>query len=392
MANPFDPTFDHLIDRHGTGSLKWDRYRGRDVIPMWVADMDFPAPPCVLDALHAHVDHGVLGYTLPTAEVTDAVVSGLESAHDWRIDPDWIVWLPGVVSALNVACRAVGKPGDGVVVEPPIYPPFMSAPTLSGRKTVSVPLLETPGGFRHDWDGLADALGPDAPLLALCSPHNPTGRAFSHDELSRIAALCRERDAIVCSDEIHCGLVLDPDQPHIPFPVLSDDAAQRCIVLMAPSKTYNIPGLSCSFAVIPNPELRRSFRSAAQGIVPDVNALGFTACAAAYAKGESWHQALISYLRVNHDLVAAAVADMPFLKATPVEATYLAWIDCRQLPVPDPAVFFEENGVGLSDGQAFAGPGFLRLNFGCPRPRLTEALRRMTDAVQELLNGSQTAQ
>lgn len=384
MPDPFTATFNRVIDRHGTGSLKWERYAGRDVIPLWVADMDFAAPPCVLEALQNHVGHGVLGYTVPTHEVNTAVVNGIDEAHDWSVDPEWLVWLPGVVSALNLACRAVGRPGDGVVIEPPIYPPFISAPQLAERRTLSVPLLATPDGFRHDWEGLAHALGPNARLLALCNPHNPTGRAFTRQELGRIADLCRSKDAIVCSDEIHCGLVLDPERPHIPFAALDDDAAQRSIVLMAPSKTYNVPGLSCSFAVIPNAALRAAFRAAARGIVPDVNALGYTACAAAYAKGEPWRRALIDYLRGNRDLVMEAIARVPFLETTPVEATYLAWINCRNLPVSDPATFFEEAGVGLSDGAAFAGPGYLRLNFGCPRPLLVQALTRMEDALKLL--------
>lgn len=376
--------FDTPVDRRGTASEKWDKYAGRDIIPLWVADMDFRSPPAVIEALQKRVNHGVFGYTAPPRDLIAAVQKMLQSKYGWPVREEWLVWLPGLVCGLNVACRAVGEPGDGVVTFTPVYPPFLSAPKLAGRELVSVPLVCCGDVWQMDLDALERAITPRTRLLLLCSPHNPVGRVWSRAEQQVLLELAVRHDLTICSDEIHAGLVLDEDTQHIPFAAISAEAACRTITLHAPSKTYNIPGLGCSFAVIPDDGLRRSFRHAMAGIVPHVNLLGYTATVAAYRDSEDWRQALLVYLRENRDLTARLIADMRGLKTWHVESTYLAWIDARGLGVPDPAGFFEEAGVGLSDGSPFGASGFVRLNFGCQRQLLTEALQRMQKAVAGL--------
>jgi cystathionine beta-lyase len=379
VGEAFD--FDTPLDRRGTASEKWDRYAGRDILPLWVADMDFRSPPAVIKALHQRVEHGIFGYTAPPKELVETVVTKLGREYGWQVDEEWLVWLPGLVCGLNVTCRAVGAPGDGVAIFTPVYPPFFSAPRNAGRQVVSVPLAEHEGRWEMDLVALERAISPRTRLLLLCSPHNPVGRVWTREEQLALLELAERRDLVVCSDEIHAGLVLDGDTRHTPFAAISPEAARRSITLNAPSKTYNIPGLGCSFAVIPDDTLRRVFRRAMAGIVPHVNLLGYTAALAAYRDGEAWRQALLEYLRGNRELVLREVAGMPGVRVWPVEATYLAWIDARGLGVADPAAFFEGAGVGLSDGSPFGAPGFVRLNFGCPRSLLEEAVQRMRIAV-----------
>ena len=373
--------FDTIIDRRHTASIKWDRYKERDILPLWVADMDFRSPPAILEALHQRVDHGVFGYTSPPETLTAAVVSHLQEQYHWSIHPDWLVWLPGLVCGLNVACRAVGEIGDAVLTFTPIYPPFMTAPTLAGRTIVKVPLKLNGSHWEMDLEVLARSITPKTRLFLLCNPHNPTGRVWTSEELLALAELAERRDLIICSDEIHAGLLLDAGQRHLPFALLTPEICRRTITLHAPSKTFNIPGLGCSFAVIADRGQRKAFTRAMDGIVPHVNLLGYAATEAAYRSGEPWRRELIEYLQGNRDLVLQAVNAMPGLSITPVEATYLAWIDARGCGLADPAAFFEAAGVGLSDGTAFGLPGFLRLNFGCPRSLLTEALERMQKAL-----------
>jgi cystathionine beta-lyase len=365
--------FDTPVDRRGSDSVKWGRYAGRDVLPLWVADMDFAAPPAVLEALRQRIAHGVFGYGQPPVEAEESVLAHLEGDYGWRIEREWIVWLPGLVTGLNVACRAVD---GGVLTAAPVYPPFFSAPRHFARPLARVDLVCSDGRWGWDWQALQAAVAPETRLFLLCNPHNPVGRCWDEAELRRLADFAERNDLVVCSDEIHCGLILDPDKRHIPFASLGPDAARRTITLLAPSKTFNIPGLGCAFAVIADPALRRRFQRAMDGIVPHVNVLGFTACAAAYRDGAGWHRELIAYLRGNRDWVTVAVDAEKRVKMAPVEATYLAWIDVRGLGLANPAAHFEAHGLGLSDGADFGAPGWLRLNFGCPRATLDEALRR----------------
>jgi cystathionine beta-lyase len=373
--------FETPPDRRNSASQKWDKYAQRDVIPLWVADMDFTSPEPVLRALHQRIEHGVMGYTLPPASLVTAVQEYLHRRYAWTIEPDWLVWLPGLVTGLNVACRAVGSPGDEVITATPVYPPFLTAPVHAGRQRVAVPMAADRDRWQWDFDRLDAAAGSRARLLLLCSPHNPVGRVFSKTELERLVEWCNRRDVIICSDEIHCDLVLDRERPHIPTATLNAAARDRTITLMAPSKTFNIPGLGCAFAVIAAPELRRRFRHAMAGIVPSVNLMGYVAAEAAYRHGWAWHAALLEVLRANRDRVQAAVRAMPGLATWPVEATYLTWIDVRPSGIEQPAAFFEDGGVGLSDGAEFGLPGFVRLNFGCAPDLLEKALARMAAAL-----------
>ena len=281
--------FDRPVDRRGTASLKWEKYAHRDIIPLWVADMDFMPPSAVLDALKKRIDHGVLGYTRPPASLVETVVDMLQQQFAWTIQPEWIVWLPGLVTGINVACRAAGNDGDAVVTAVPVYPPFLSAPQLARRELITVPMRWDDHGWHWDLEALEARLTPATRLLLLCSPHNPVGRAFRRDELLDLIDICERHDLVICSDEIHGDLILDPASRHIPTATLSPAAHDRCITLMAPSKTFNIPGLGCSFAVIGNDRLRHRFRQAMAGIVPDVNVLGYTAAEAAYRDGWDWH-------------------------------------------------------------------------------------------------------
>jgi cystathionine beta-lyase len=372
--------FDAVIDRRNTDSLKWDRYRGRDVIPMWVADMDFRAPQPILEALHGRVEHGVFGYALPPRELVQVVVERMEQKYRWKIEPSWIVWLPGVVPALNIVCRAFGNDGDDVLTFTPVYPPFLSAPPLSRKRLRTVPLRREGNLYTFDLERFEEEISPRSGILLLCNPHNPVGRRYEAEEIRRVAEICVAHDIVLCSDEVHCDLVLDGG-PHTPAATLDPKISARTITLMAPSKTFNIPGLNCAFAVIENKELRARFNEAREGIVPGVNALGYAACLAAYRDCEPWRLALIDYLRGNRDIVRKFIGEIPGLSMDDVQATYLAWIDATGLNMRNAARHFEGFGVAMSDGADFGGPGCVRLNFGCPRQTLLQGLGRLRDAV-----------
>jgi cystathionine beta-lyase len=376
--------FDTVPERRGTDSQKWQKYAGRDVLPLWVADMDFVSAPPILKALRERVDHGIFGYARPTASTVEAVTNALAARYGWKIDPSWIVWLPGLVVGLNVTAQAFAAPGEEVLTLTPVYPPFMSAPRNGGRGVVNVPFVLAGGAWTIDWDALERAVTPRTRLFYLCNPHNPLSRVWRRAELERLGEFCRRHDLILCSDEIHCDLILDPSLPHVPSATLSSELAARTVTLMAPSKTYNVPGLGTSFAIIPDAGLRARFNRASAGIVAEVTCLGFTACEAAYRDCEPWRQQLLAYLRENRDyLLEALPRAVPGLRVeAPVEATYLLWMNVSALGLSDPVAQFERHGVGLNDGAPFgAKPGtHLRLNFGCPRATLTEAVRRMAAA------------
>ncbi len=373
--------FDRPIERRGTDSLKWGRYAGRDVLPMWVADTDFAAPPAVLEALRARVDHGVFGYGLPPDCLVEAVLAHLHRDFGWRVEPDWLVWLPGLVTGLSVCCRAFAAAGEAVLTTTPVYPPFLSCPTAMDRQLQTAALVQAPDGcWGWDWDALAAAITPQTRVLLLCSPHNPCGRVWTRDELARLADVCARHDLVIVSDEIHNQLVLDGDRSHVPTATLDPEVAARTVTLMAPSKTYNLAGLGCAFAVVPDDSMRRRFARAMAMIVPHVNALGYMAAFAAYEKGGDWLSAQLVHLRRNRDRLENAVASLPGLRMAHVEATYLAWIDARGLGAVDPCAHFEAHGLGLNCGREFRGEGFVRLNFGCTGATLDLAIARLRRA------------
>ena len=377
--------FDNPPDRRATDSQKWQKYAGREILPLWVADMDFRSPPALLEAVHRRVDHGLFGYARPVKSTVDAVVDAMASRYGWRIDPAWLVWLPGLVVGLNVTAQAFAGPGDEVLSLAPVYPPFMSAPRNSGRVSTTVPFVLEAGRWTIDWAALERAVTPRTKLFFLCNPHNPLARVWRRDELARLAEFCLRHNLVLCSDEIHCDLILDPALPHVPTALLSPEIAMRTITLMAPSKTYNVPGLGTSFAIIPEAGLRARFVRATAGIVAEVNNLGYVACEAAYRDCEPWRQALLAYLRGNRDFLLDFVTrELPGVRIeAPIEATYLAWLNIEALNLADPIAHFEMHGVGLSEGAHFGAPKgtHVRLNFGCPRATLAEALRRMQAAL-----------
>ncbi len=375
--------FDNAPDRRDSSSSKWEKYGNRDVIPLWVADMDFRTAPCVIDALTERVKHGIFGYTQPPAALPGAVADVLARDFGWAIDPEWIVWMPSLVVGLSVVSRAFAAHGEEIVTATPIYPPFLSAPRYADRVAIKVPLVEDNGRWTWDFDVLEDAITPKTRTILLCSPHNPTGRVWTREELTSLAALCERHDLVLVSDEIHSWLVLDEEKKHIPIATIGS-ADARTVTLLSASKTFNLPGLGCAFAIASNPRLRAMLRKTMAGIVHHIGALGFFATLAAYRDGKPWQVALLNYLRENRDLVEMRLSSMPGIRTWHVEATYLAWIDARALPVANPVVFFEGAGVGLYDGSLFDSSGFLRLNFACPKALLARALDRMQAAVDKL--------
>ena len=375
--------FDTMPDRRDGASSKWAKYGDRDIIPLWVADMDFRTAPCVIDMLSKRVQHGIFGYTQAPRELPGVITHALERDFDWRIEPDWLVWMPSLVVGLNVVSRAFANEGEEVMTAVPIYPPFLSAPRNAGCVTLTAPLGQRDGRWVWDFDALEQKVTNKTRTLLLCSPHNPTGRVWTEPELQELVAFCDRHGLVLVSDEIHSGLVLDRDKKHIPVASLGT-AAERTVTLLSASKTFNLPGLGCAFAVVSNEKLRARIEKTMRGIVHHIGALGFFATMAAYRDGQAWQHALLDYLRDNRDLVETRLAAMPGLRTWHVEATYLAWIDVRELPVENPVGFFEDAGVGLYDGTLFDAPGFLRLNFACPRSLLVKALDRMETAIRKL--------
>jgi cystathionine beta-lyase len=383
--------FDLPYERRGTDSEKWKAF-GNEVLPLWVADMDFPAPPAVLQALHERVAHGIFGYGGVTAELSEAICHRLWEYYHWAVTPDQLLFLPGLVSGLNISCRAVCPPGAGVLVQTPIYPPFLSAPVNQGLHVNIAELFVTRSKqwlhYSIDYNAFEAAIQSHTRLFMLCNPHNPVGRCYTREELINLAEICTRNDLIICADEIHCDLLLE-NSSHLPIASLSPEIAKRCITLMAPSKTFNIAGLYCGFAIIQNPSLRKQYQLAAQGIMPEVNLLGFTAALAAYKNGETWHKELMVYLNGNRNVFTDYVQEhLPMLRTTIPEGTFLAWLDCSATGIigNQHEFFLNHAKVALNDGQRFGqgGNDFVRLNFGCSRSTLTQALMQMKFALATL--------
>ncbi|HMO56180.1 MAG TPA: PatB family C-S lyase [Roseiflexaceae bacterium] len=382
--------FDMLVERRGTGSAKWEFFDA-DVLPMWVADMDFPSPTVIVDAIRERAAHGFFGYDFAYAELREVLVAAMQQRYNWHVQPEEFVFIPSLVTGINAVCRAVAEPGAGVITQTPVYPPFLSAPPHHAMRTITVPLplVSEERSISYDIDFAAFEAGidPSTRLFLLCHPHNPTGVAYSRKQLERYAEICARHDVVICSDEIHCDLMLNGQQ-HTPIASLSPDIAARTITLMAPSKTYNLPGLKSGFAIVQNPDLRRRLEQACEGIVPHINIFGMLAAKLAYSQCDDWHQALIAYLIANRDAMVGYIErEMPQIRTTVPEATYLAWFDCRETGIEgNPYTFFLEHArVALGDGATFGpgGEGFVRLNFACPRSMLMEALERMKNALRQ---------
>ena len=380
--------FDQVIDRRATESVKWHHY-GEDMLPLWVADMDFVSPEPVVRALRERVEHGVFGYPQEPRELREAVVEWCARRYGWQIQPDWLAFVPGVVVGFNLACHAVTSPGDGVLLQTPVYPPFFGVPKNVQLELDQTELTRGPDGvYAIDFDAMEAAIAGRTRVFLLCNPHNPVGRVFTRAELERMAEMCLRHNLTICSDEIHCDLIFS-GQRHIPIASLSPEIAERTITLIAPSKTFNIAGLSCSAAVIPSPALRKQVAAAHKGLMSHVNVMGYVAALAAYRDGREWLDELLPYLEANRDFLHDYVnTQLPGIRMGKPEGTYLAWLDCREAGIPGkPCEFFmREAKVALNDGATFGqgGEGFARLNFGCPRSTLARALDQMKAALSKL--------
>ena len=380
-------TMEYDFDRHtaraSSDSLKWLRY-GSEVIPLWIADMDFPSADPIVEALHRRVDEGVFGYVEQPGQLAAVVVDRLKRLFDFPIVEQDVVFLPAVVTGLNLAFRLYTEPGEGVLIQPPVYPHFMDA-LAHGRFLADPPLVQRGGPYEIDFAALRESITDRTRVFLLCNPHNPVGRVYGRSELETLAEICLSRDMIICSDEVHCDL-LYPGHRHIPIASLDREVARRTITLMAPSKTFNLAGLGCAFAVIEDPALRDIWTKGSRHLIPHVNIMGLVAALAGYTQGQEWLDQVLSYLKGNRDFLAKFVQErLPGIRMTPMEATYLAWLDCREAGIPgNPFRYFlKQAKVALNDGIEFGkgGEGFVRLNFGCPRDTLEEALQRMEQAL-----------
>jgi len=377
--------FDEVVERRGTDSIKWRRYDS-EVLPLWVADMDFVSPEPVVRALHERVDHRVFGYGGATDGFMEVVRERLKRLYRWDVVEEEIILVPGVVTGLNLAFTLFAEPGEVVLVQPPVYSHFIADPANRGRSVIDPPLVKKGDSYEIDFDAFEQAITDRTRIFVLCNPHNPVGRVFRKDELERLADICLSRDILILSDEIHCDLLF-PGNRHIPIATLGNEVADRTITFMSPSKTFNLAGLKCSFAVIRDPVLRKAWQRGSEGLIPHVNVLGVTAALAAYRDGEDWLNQCLAYLEGNRDLLIDYLRErLPSLEMTRMEATYLAWLDCRGSGIPgNPFRFFLEQGrVALNDGLEYGkgGEGFVRLNFACPRKTLVDALERMAQAVE----------
>ena len=380
--------FDRIVERRGTDSNKWHKY-GPDVLPLWVADMDFASPPAVIDALRARVEHGIYGYLREgvPADLGEVFVDRCRKRYGWDVPRDALILMPGVNPANNVAARTVCAPGDGFVIVTPAYPPILRVPGNVGLDA-RLPALtrRADGRYEIDFDAFERAITPATKAFLLCNPHNPVGRVYTRAELERLAQICLRRGLTIIADEIHCDLVFTGHE-HIPIASLDRDVAARTITLMAPSKTFNQAGLKASLAVITDAGLRERFMAARLDMVQaTANVMGYTAMLAAYRDGGPWHEALLAYLEANRDFLADYVArHLPGITMARPEGTYLAWLECRGAGIDDPFTFFLERAkVAFNDGKLFGGApgeGFVRLNFGTPRATLTEGLERMRKAL-----------
>ncbi len=377
--------FDEVIDRRPGDSVKWGYY-GPDALPLWVADMDFRSPEPVVRALRRRVEEGVFGYGFDSPEFRTVMCERLNRLYGWQVAPEALLFVPGVVAGFNLIMRCLCSPGQGVLVQTPVYPPMLSGPAVNDLERHEMALTHgADGRYSIDMDAFEAAITGTTRLFMLCNPHNPTGRAFTPAELGAMAEVCLRHNVLICSDEIHCDLLF-PGVRHYPIAALASEIEQNTVTLMAPSKTFNIAGLHCSVIIAPNPELRRQIAARLHEAVGGVTIFGLAAGLAAYRDGQHWLDQLLPYLTANRDFLARYIGEhLPGIRMTPMEATYLAWLDCRDAGIDgSPFQFFlRDAGVALNDGLTFGrgGDGFVRLNFGCARATLVEALERMAKAL-----------
>ncbi len=379
-------SFGPNINRHGSDSIKFKRYKGKDILPMWVADMDFQVASDILDAINKRAEHGVLGYGSESPELMELIVQHCKTHYHWDILPEWIVLTPGVVKGLNLArAMALQNKKSAGITATPVYPHLThSSPILNFEDQIFTAKAKG-NSWALDLQQMKSNISQDTGLILLCNPHNPIGKVYSKEELLALANVCIEHDLIICSDDVHCDLILNGKQ-HIPIASLSENIAQRTITLMAPSKTFNVAGLDCAFAIIANPSMRKQYSKLMYGLVGHVNIMGTQAAIAAYKYGEPWRQELIMYLQKNHKLISERLESIKGMSMRPVEATYLAWLNVADLKLENPQKYFEDFGVGMSAGSEFGDNDYVRLNFGCQQSVLIEALDRIEKAVTERMS------
>jgi cysteine-S-conjugate beta-lyase len=386
--------FDEVIERKNTGSLKWDfceKYLGeKEVLPMWVADMDFRAPQPVVDAVTSVAQLGVYGYGEESECFYDAAVDWIKRRHGWTVKREWVQFCPGVVPALHLLTKTFADAGDKVIVQPPVYYPFFYAINYGDCVVLNNPLKLIDGKYAMDFDDLEKKMDQRVKMIFLCSPHNPGGMVWSREDLIRLGEICLENNVIVVSDEIHGDLILD-DNKHIPFASLSEEFAMNSITCVAPSKTFNLAGLQVSNIIIPNPELAKAFGTSMEKCsLTRPNIFAIEAAKAAYNYGDEWLDQLIEYVEDNHRLLEDYIEEkIPLLKVIKPQASYLAWIDCRSLGLDNEelkTLMDKKARLGLNQGYIFGqgGEGFVRMNLGCPRAVVREALQRLEQAVNAL--------
>ncbi|GLO67005.1 MalY/PatB family protein [Oceanobacillus kimchii] len=387
--------FEEVFDRKQTRSVKWDMvqevFQSNDVLPMWVADMDFKAPEEVNQALIERAKHGIYGYTAIDSDVSSAVVNWLHRRHDWSIDPSWLSYSPGVVNSLHMAVQAFTEPGDNILIQTPVYTPFYNLIKELDREIVKNPLVYENQYYTIDFHDLEKKLADGVKAFILCSPHNPVGRVWKKEELQKMAELCLQYDVMIFSDEIHADLVF-PGQKHIPIATLSEEVADNTITCMAPSKTFNLAGLDASYVITSNEENRQKLDKAfhRQGFHNMLNTMGNTAMEAAYRHGDSWLDELVQVLEQHaHYVREMFEAHAPDLKVTHAEGTYLLWVDCSSLGLNKQELkkfMVEQARVGLNAGQDYGieGDTFMRINIACPRATLEEGIKRIISAVQSM--------
>jgi cystathionine beta-lyase len=386
--------FDTIIDRTSHNSVKWTIMKQRtgldDLIPLWIADMDFSCPPEVVEALQERATHPIYGYTVTSEDYHSGLIKWMDKRHGWKgVKKDWIIWTPGVVAGLSIAIQAYSHPGDKVIIQPPVYHPFKNQILSTGRQIVENPLKIKNRNYVMDFKDLEEKINERTKMIIICSPHNPIGRVWKRDELEKFVTICKEKDCIIVSDEIHNDLILG-DIKHTPTAIISKDAMQRTVTLVAPSKTFNLAGLTNANAIIPNKKLREDFKTQASKCSGHSNIFGMVAQDAAYNKGEAWLEELLTYLRGNLKYLEEFLAEkLPELKLYPLEGTYLAWIDCTSLGLNDKQLndfMLKKAKLWLDEGVLFGTGGtmFMRINIACPRLLLKQALENLKKAVNKL--------
>jgi Bifunctional PLP-dependent enzyme with beta-cystathionase and maltose regulon repressor activities len=385
--------FDQVVNRKGTHALKVDvlkeRFGREDLIPLWVADMDFLSPPEITEAIIERAKHGIFGYTCPCEQYYSSIINWIDKYHGWQIQKDWLCFIPGIVKGIAFVVDCFSERNDSVIIQPPVYHPFNIVPTMNHRRVIDNPLTLEAGKYKMDFDDLKKKITPECKILILCNPHNPGGRVWSKDELTNLAEICYDNNILVISDEIHSDLAYN-DHKHIPFASVSEKAAQNSITFMAPSKTFNIAGIVSSFSIIPNEKIRTKFHAyLKKSELEEGHIFAYVAAYAAYQKGGEWLKQAKEYLWGNIQLIDNYLKkNIPQIKAMIPEASFLVWLDCKELGLSQKelvSLFVNDAKLALNDGAMFGegGEGYMRMNIGSPRSVIEQALDNLNKAVNK---------